>query len=116
MRYLFILALAVTACGEIPDTVDSGVRNPFGAGNAVGGSESFSFRHGQVRTYVSENRQQLLTEIAAGSGDVLTGALDVAQIPATERADRIAELQVGLDNWREDTAQLVNILVIYGRG
>lgn len=94
------------------------IGNPFTApisGFATAASNAiYSQRRGAVELFVKTNHPELIAQINAGGGEVLSEAMDKANIPTEDRPARVVQLQSDLGLYNANPGALITALMVYG--
>ena len=75
---------------------------------------AYNQRRGQVEVIVKSNHPQIIADIVAGGGDVLTDAMTAARIPDVDRPARVLQMQRDLALYESNPGALVVALMVYG--
>lgn len=77
-------------------------------------TSAYSQQRGAVELIVKSEFPAILTDISAGSGPVLTRAMDAAGIPAQDRSTRALQLRGDFGLYSTNPGALVTALMVYG--
>ena len=114
MRWPLIAVLVASACSQ--EATDSGnpLSLPVTGVSTVIGNAAYEKRRGEVELIVKSNYESIKVDIRAGSGPVLTKAMDAARIPERDRPARIIQLQSDMALYQTTPGALVTALMVYG--
>ena len=110
---LFALPL-IAACSTDPNRPGTGMIWPFNAVQNGIDTAAYSQRRGAVELIVKSEFPAILSDISAGSGPVLTRAMETALIPSQDRPARVLQLQGDLGLYSANPGALVTALMVFG--
>ena len=114
-RFQLVLAvIALSGCSGEANHLGNPLLWPFTAISTAVDNAVYDSRRGTVELHVKSNHPALLADIAAGAGPALAEAMDLAQVPARDRAARIIQLQADLPLYRDSPEALIVALMVYG--
>lgn len=114
MHRALIALLFLVACTGEANHLGNPLTAPI-SGIATGiDNLAYSQRRGQVELIVKSNFDQIIADIIAGGGDVLTEAMDAARVPDADRPARVLQLQRDLGLYEANPGVLVVALMVYG--
>jgi hypothetical protein len=108
------LALLLASCGGEANHLGNPLAWP---GQLVGSAVQnglYDARRDRVEAFVAAHQAAILAEAAAGGGATLHQAMDLAGVPAGQRAALTAELRQGHDRYVRDGETLVVALMVHG--
>jgi hypothetical protein len=110
LRFAPFALLVLTACGP----QGSPLFSPFDAARNGVDAAAYSQRRGAVELVVKSEFPAILNDINAGSGPILTRAMDAALIPVQDRPTRVLQLQGDLGLYSANPGALITALMVYG--
>ena len=110
-----LLALPVlAACSTDANHLGNPLIWPFNAVQTGIGNAAYQQRRGAVELIVKSEFPAILADISAGTGPVLTRAMDTARIPGQDRPTRVLQLQGDLGLYSANPGALVTALMVFG--
>ena len=114
MKYALCALPLLAACSGEANHLGNPLLLPItGAATAVENA-AYNQRRGAVEVIVKSNHDQIIADIIAGGGDVLTEAMDTARIPDRDRPARVLQMQRDLNLYETNPGALVVALMVYG--
>ncbi len=110
---LFLLPLLAGCSGEA-NHLGNPLLWPVTGLSTAAENAAYNARRGQVEVIVKTNFDQIIADIVAGGGDVLTQAMDTARIPDADRPARVLQMQRDLALYQGNPGALVVALMVYG--
>ena len=114
MRWPYAAVILIAACSQDAGRLFEPTVSPGEGTSAVMGSAAYQKRQGDVELIVKSNYTQIKADIRAGGGPILTKAMDVAGIAASDRPARIIQLQSNIGLYQTTPGALVTALMVYG--
>jgi len=115
MRITLPCLAFLAACSGEANHIGNPLLLPFTGLATLAENTVYNERRGRVEVLVKSNHPALIDQINAGSGPILTQAMDTARIPAPDRPARIIQLQSDLGLYQANPAALVTALMVYGK-
>ena len=114
MRFALPAFVLLAACSGEPNHLGNPLLLPVSGLMTAAENKAYSQRRGAVELIVKTNHPQILADIRAGGGPVLTEAMQAARIPAEDRPARVFQMQRDIDLYTANPGALVVALMVYG--
>ncbi|WP_342070970.1 hypothetical protein [Yoonia algicola] len=114
MRWLIIFTVLTSACTQDGAQLGTPFMSPASGAGTVFGSAASAQRRGAVEITVKANFADIIADIRAGGGPILSEAMDTAGIPPRDRPTRIIQLQSNMGLYQSNPGALVSTLMVYG--
>lgn len=114
MRIALSCLVLLTACTSEANHLGNPLLLPFNGIATLAQNVIYDERRGAVEVIVKSNHPALIDQINAGTGPILTQAMDTARIPESDRPARIIQLQSDLGLYDANPGALVTALMVYG--
>ena len=114
MRIPLIFLVVLAGCSNEANHLGNPFFLPISGLTTAASNAVYSERRGTVEVLVKSNHPALIDQINAGSGPILTQAMDAARIPQEDRETRIFQMQSDLGLYQANPGALVTALMVYG--
>lgn len=114
MRIAPFAVVLLMACSNDASHLGNPLLLPISSLGNAAQNAAYNERRGRVEVIVKSQHDQILRDIAAGGGPVLTAAMDAARIPDADRPARVLQMQRDLGLYDANPGALVVALMVYG--
>ena len=114
MRPALPAILLLAACSGEANHLGNPLLLPVSGLMTAAENQAYTQRRGAVELIVKSNHPQILADIRAGGGAVLSDAMQTARIPVEDRPARVFQMQRDIDLYTGNPGALVMALMVYG--
>ncbi|KJZ20224.1 hypothetical protein [Loktanella sp. S4079] len=115
MRAVLVTLVILSGCSGDANHLGNPLLLPLSGGSTLLGNAIYNQRRGAVEVYVKTNHPAILSDIRNNGGAHLDEAMDIAQIPTTDRNARIIQLSADIALYETSPEALIVALMVYGQ-